>query len=369
MRKAILSSDFTVTETGIVITASLRRGGPPQLLESLSEAIRKFPEIKILIDLSKLEELDSLGASLLSELLVVGHLAGKDIDYVNGNDAVERGLDRFFYPAPEIRQEKERANIYADIGEGASSIYESAGELLLLISETFYWTFVSLWKGDGHRKGAITAQSLAIGVGAFPIVGLIAFLIGIVLVLQTADLLQQFGATIFIADGLVVAMFKEMGPLMTAILLAGRSGASIAAEISTMTVTEEIDALKTLALNPTRFIVVPKMWGMTLTIPMLSLMSSVIGVFGGLIVAVISLDLTPRAFLAEAVEALVLKDLITGTVKSLVFGWLIVILSAFYGFRTRGGPEAVGAATTKAVVAALFAVIVADAMLGLLFYL
>jgi len=362
-------SDFELTDDGVLIKTSLRHGGPPRLLDDLSKVVSNFHRTKVLIDLSQLEELDSLGGSLLSELLVNGHLAGKDIDYVKGNPAVERGLDRFLYPAPEIRQDSERSNIYVDLGEGASNLYESAGELLLLISETFYWTIVSLWRNEGHRKGAVTAQSLAIGVGSLPIVGLIAFLIGIVLVLQTADLLQQFGATIFIADGLVVAMFKEMGPLMTAILLAGRSGASIAAEISTMTVTEEIDALKTMALNPIRFIVVPKMWGMTLTIPFLSLMSSVIGVFGGLIIAVVSLDLTPRAFLVEAAEALIMKDIVTGFIKSLIFGWLIVILAAFFGFRTKGGPEAVGAATTNAVVAALFAVIVADAMLGLLFYL
>jgi len=363
------STDFVVTDEGITLKSSLRHGGPRQLLDDLSKAVAAFPRTKVLIDLSALSELDSLGASLLSELLVRGHLAEKDIDFVNGNEAVNRGLDRIFYPAPEIREDVEKTDIYSEIGGGASTLYDAAGELLLLISEVFYWTIFSLWRSEGHRKGAITAQSLAIGVGALPIVALIAFLIGIVLVLQTATLLQQFGATIFIADGLVVAMFKEMGPLMTAILLAGRSGASIAAEISTMTVTEEIDALKTLALNPTRFIVVPKMWGMTMTIPLLSLMCSVIGVFGGMIIAVVSLDLTPRAFLVEAAEALILKDLITGFIKSLVFGWLIVILAAFYGFRTKGGPEAVGAATTKAVVAALFAVIVADAGLGLLFYL
>ncbi len=361
--------DFTKTDTGFLIKTSLRHGGPPRLLEDLSKAVKLFPKVKVLIDLSSIDELDSLGASLLSELLVNGHLVGKDIDFVNGNEAVEKGLARFLYPAPEIRQDKVEESIYVELGEGASNLYESAGDLLFLVSETFYWTIVSLWKSEGHRKGAITAQALAIGVGSLPVVGLIAFLIGIVLVLQTADLLQQFGATIFIADGLVVAMFKEMGPLMTAILLAGRSGASIAAEISTMTVTEEIDALKTMALNPTRFLVVPKMWGMTLTIPLLSMICSVIGVFGGLIVAVVSLDLTPRAFLVEAAEALVMKDIVTGFIKSLIFGWLIVILAAFYGFRTKGGPEAVGAATTKAVVASLFAVIVADAMLGLLFYL
>lgn len=366
---ASLKGDIRVTADGILLTAALRHGGPPRLLDVLTGAVLSFPLQKVRIDLSELAEIDSLGASLLSELLVRGAVAGKDIDYVNANPTVEKGLDRFLYPAPEIRQAKDKVRPLEGLGGAAMSLWAAAGELLMLVSETVYWTIVSLWRGDGHRRGAITAQALAIGVGALPIVGLIAFLIGIVLVMQSADLLKQFGANIFIADGLVVAMFAEMGPLMTAILLAGRSGSSVAAEIATMTVTEEVDALRTLALNPIRFIVVPKIWGITLTMPLLSVLSSVIGVFGGFIVAVATMDLTPHAFLVEAAEALDGKDLITGVVKSFVFAWLIVILAAFYGFRVKGGPEAVGKATTQAVVAAIFAVIVADAGLGLLFYL
>jgi len=369
MTKRAAKTGFRETATGLEITVSLKQGGPPELLESLTAAVLAFPTQKVLVDLSQLTELDSLGASLLSELHVRSHTAGKDIDLIGGNEAVERGLDRFFFPAPAFRSERVAADPLAAIGSGAVSIWEQAGDLLVLTSETVYWTIVSLWKGEGHRKGAITAQALAIGVGSLPIVALICFLIGIVLVMQSASLLKQFGANIFIADGLVLGMFSEMGPLMTAILLAGRSGASIAAEIATMTVTEEIDALETLALNPIRFIVVPKVWGISLTMPLLSVIASVVGVFGGFMISILTLDLTPYAFLVEAMEALRAKDLITGMIKSLVFAWLIVILSAYFGFRVKGGPEAVGKATTQAVVAAIFAVIVADAVLGLVFYL
>jgi len=369
MTKRATDKGFRETSTGLEITASLKHGGQPQLLEDLTTAVLAFPTQKVLVDLSKLEELDSLGGSLLSELFVRSHTAGKDIDLIGGNEAVERGLDRFFFPAPAFRSEKVAADPLAMIGSGAVSFWEQIGDLLVLTSETVYWTIVSLWRGEGHRKGAITAQALAIGVGALPIVMLICFLIGIVLVMQSANLLKQFGATIFIADGLVLGMFSEMGPLMTAILLAGRSGASIAAEIATMTVTEEVDALETLALNPIRFIVVPKMWGISLTMPLISVIASVVGVFGGFLISVMTLDLTPYAFMVEAMEALRAKDLVTGMIKSLVFAWLIVILSAYFGFRVRGGPEAVGKATTQAVVAAIFAVIVADAVLGLVFYL
>ncbi len=367
-RKETLSS-FKVENSTIKICVSLKGGGPPRILDGLMKVVQSWQSNKVIIDLSEVEEIDSLGVSLLSELLVQAHLIGKDIDFINASPLVERNISAYFYPAPEIRLSKEKVKRTEKLGSGFIQLLDACGEFLYLVSETLYWTVVALWRGDGHRKGAISAQALAIGVGALPIVGTISFLIGIVLVLQSAGILKQFGANIFIADGLVVAMFAEMGPLMTAILLAGRSGAAIAAEIATMTVTEEIDALRTMALNPIRFVIVPKVWGISLTTPLLSIVASVIGVFGGFLVAVATMDLSPQSFLHQATNALVFKDMLSGFVKSLVFAFLIVVLAAFYGLRVKGGPEGVGRATTSAVVAAIFAVIVADAAIGLMFYL
>lgn len=359
----------TVREDTVLVEAPLRGGGPPNLLEELTTAVRsaRGPEVKI--DLSRQASIDSLGAALLAEVVVRARSGGKNVSLVGSSADVERGLERFFYPAPEVVVPAEPRRPVEELGAGALRLWDAAGDLALLTSEAVYWSIAALWRGEGHRRGAVTAQALQIGVGAFPIVALISFLVGIVMVLQSADFLRKFGAAILVADGLVLAMMREMGPLMTAILLAGRSGAAIAAEVATMTVSEEMDALRTMGLNPIRFVVVPKMWGITFTMPLLSVMASVIGVFGGFVVAVASLGLPPQAFFKEAVEALRGYDLFTGLAKGLVFAWLIVILATYFGMRVRGGAEGVGRATTSAVVATIFAVIVADAGLGLVFYL
>jgi len=360
---------FRIEPDTIRLLADLRRGGPPRLLDGLTEAVRKAEGNRVNIDLSALERLDSLGGSLLAELAVRGHLAGKEVHFTGASEAVSKGLARYYYPAPEIRLPRSRIGILEKLGQTVVSWFDEAGELLMLVSESVYWSVVALWRGDGHRKGAIEAQALAIGVGAFPIVALIAFLVGLILALQAAEQLRQFGANIYVADLVAISMMCEMGPLMTAILLAGRSGSAITAEIATMTVNEEIDALRTMGLNPIRYVVVPKIWGILLTAPLLSIMASVIGIFGGFIIAVTTLDLTPNSYILEATGSLYFIDLLSGFVKSLVFAALIVILAAYFGFRVKGGPEGVGRVTTQSVVASIFAVILADAALGLLFYL
>jgi phospholipid/cholesterol/gamma-HCH transport system permease protein len=360
---------FTVESGAIKLLADLRRGGPPRLLEGLTEVVKRSPSDRVALDLSALERIDSLGASLLAELVVRGRVLGKEIHFTGVSEGVESGLARYYYPAPEVREPWVKPYRIEALGQILVDAWEAAGDLLLLISETVYWTVVALWRGDGHRKGAVEAQALMIGVGAFPVVAMIALLMGLIMALQSAEQLRQFGANIYVADLIAISMMREMGPLMTAILLAGRSGSAIAAEIATMQVNEELDALRTMGLNPVRYVVVPKVWGILITAPLLSIMAGVIGIFGGFLIAVSSLDLTPRAFLVETATALYLKDLISGFVKTLVFALIIVILAAYFGFRVRGGAEGVGRVTTTSVVAAIFGVIIADAVLGLIFYL
>jgi phospholipid/cholesterol/gamma-HCH transport system permease protein len=369
MARVKKETGFTIEEGSIRLMTDLRRGGPPRLLENLCEAVRKTDGDRVILDLSNLKRLDSLGGSLLAELSVRGHIDGKQLHFTGVSEEVEKGLSRYYFPSPELRVPIQKTRIIDELGTKTVELWESVGDLLLLVSETIYWSIIALWHGDGHRKGAVEAQALAIGVGALPVIATISFLVGLVLALQSAAQLRQFGANIFVADLIAISMTREMGPLMTAILLAGRSGSAIAAEIATMQVNEEIDALRTMGLNPIRYVVVPKVWGIILTAPLLSIMATVIGIAGGFIIAVTSLDLSPQAFLAEAASALQLIDIISGTVKSLVFAVLIVILAAYYGFRVKGGPEGVGRVTTTSVVVSIFAVIVADAILGLLFYL
>ncbi len=353
----------------VSLIGSLQHGGPKDIFDKLIKILDQIKEKEIKLDLSELTSLDSLGASLLAELDARARVTGKSIRFVHASDEIEHSLEQYYFPSPEVKHETVRKDAIVSIGEKAFEFLYAMGGLILIVSESVFWTISSIWRSRGHRKGAIIAQALAIGVGALPVISVISFLIGIVLALQSAEQLRQFGANIFVADLVVISMAREMGPLMTAILLAGRSGASIAAEISSMTVNEETDALVTMGIKPIRYIVVPKIIGIVMTAPLLSLLATLIGIFGGFLVAIQALDLTPQSFLLEAQSALYLKDIVTGLVKSVVFAWLIVILAAFFGFRVTGGPEGVGRATTKAVVASIFAVIVADAALGLLFYL
>lgn len=361
--------NFKIANGNICLLSDLRRGGPPRLLDNLTEAVKRSKVERVNVDLSNLDRLDSLGGSLLAELSVRGHIAGKEVHFIGVSDAVEAGLARYYYPAPEIRLPIEKSYPVENLGKKMAELWEDAGDLFLMVSESIYWSIIALWRGDGHRKGAIEAQALAIGVGALPVVGLIAFLIGLILALQSAAQLRQFGANIFVADLVAISMTVEMGPLMTAILLAGRSGSAITAEIATMQVNEEIDALRTMGLNPIRYVVVPKVWGILLTAPLLTAMASVLGIMGGFVIAVTSLDLTPVSYFTEVTTALYLKDIISGMVKSVVFATIIVVLASYFGFRVKGGAEGVGRVTTTSVVISIFSVIVADALLGLLFYL
>jgi phospholipid/cholesterol/gamma-HCH transport system permease protein len=164
-----------------------------------------------------------------------------------------------------------------------------------------------------------------------------------------------------------IGMIKELGPLLTAIIISGRNGSSTTAEIATMVVGEEIDALRTMGLNPVQFVVVPKFWAMTLTMPFLSLCATVVGVFGGYAVAIVYLGISSSLFIGELLRNVVLIDVVENIIKSVVFAWLIIWIGAFHGFKVKGGAEEVGRETTASVVTGIFIVIVADAVFSFIF--
>jgi phospholipid/cholesterol/gamma-HCH transport system permease protein len=227
----------------------------------------------------------------------------------------------------------------------------------------------SLFWQRGMRPGEFARNVQSIGLSALPILGLVMFLIGFITALQSAAQLRLVGANIFVADLLAVGITAEMGPLMTAILVAGRSGSAIASEIATMKYTEELDALKTLGANPVRFVMVPKLWAMIFVMPILTLFADAMGIMGGTLIAMSYLDLSFDAFWLNLVKALQLEFLINGTVKSLVFGTLITGVACIQGIRFKGGADGVGRATTAAVVVSIFAIIMANSLLSLIFYM
>jgi phospholipid/cholesterol/gamma-HCH transport system permease protein len=205
------------------------------------------------------------------------------------------------------------------------------------------------------------------GFDVLLIVGLLSFLLGIVVAYQGADQLRQYGANIFIADLVGLSMLREFAPLITAIIIAGRSGSAYAAQIGTMSVTEEVDALRTLGIEPLDLLVLPKILALSIALPLLTVFADVLGVFGGMLMAHAQLGVGFDEFLERFVKAVSVTAYLVGICKAPVFAIIIAVIGCFQGFRTRGGADSVGRQTTRSVVQSIFLVIVADALFSVAF--
>ena len=204
-----------------------------------------------------------------------------------------------------------------------------------------------------------------VGVEGLPIISLIALLLGLILAFMSALQLKQFGANIYVASLLAISMVRELGPIMTAILVAGRSGSAFAAEIGTMKVNEEVDALTVMGMEPMYFLALPKVIASMAVVPLLTIYADLLGIIGGLIVGITMLDLTVYAYIQETKWILTVFDFTSSFVKSLVFAFVVSVIGCQRGFQVRGGAAAVGTATTSAVVAAIFLIIVVDSVFAI----
>ena len=262
----------------------------------------------------------------------------------------------------------ENVSFFESKVEEVNDFFDQIKSFIVLSADTFFYSIRAIFRSDGRRSGSIYEQINLMGNNAIGIVALLSILIGLILSLQSAAQLQQFGADIFIVDLIVISMISEMGPMITAIIVAGRSGSSIAAEISTMQITEELDALKVMALNPLKYVVAPKMIAMTISLPILTILANFVGIFGGFIVSILYLGLNPEIVVERALSVMTLHQWWISTIKSILFSWVIVLVGTHFGFNVKGGAEGVGKATTAAVVASIFSVIMINALLSLIFY-
>lgn len=242
------------------------------------------------------------------------------------------------------------------------------GSLATLAARAAYFTFVAPFKGKPARVQRAISQAMEVGVRALPILSLITFFIGLILALQAAYELRRFGAMAFVASAVALSMTRELGPLITAIIVIGRSGSAFAAEIGTMKVTEEIDALETMAIDPVGFLVAPKFVAMIIMVPCLTIWANFMGILGGALFGVLKADFTFQRYVSASLDALFLRDVVTGLIKSFMFGITITAVGCLEGFNTGGGAEQVGRSTTKAVVASIFLVILVDLIFTMLFF-
>lgn len=328
----------------------------------------KQAEEEFVLDFNNVKQMDSAGAVFIQRFLDQMKRRNIAVQTIHIPPEIQRTLQLFHKATFKPDEPRPKDPFLARVGEGAYQLFSNFTESLVLFSDIFYWTFIAFFKKRLRRKGEVINQSILVGVNALPIVALIAFLIGFILALQSAAQLRQFGANIFVADLVAVAMVSEMGPLITAILVAGRSGSAITAEIATMKVSEEIDALTVMGVNPLPYLIVPKFYALLITLPLLTIFANFIGIIGGAIIGFTYLQIDIIPFFKEVISALRYKEIYTGLVKSFTFAVIILLTATFFGFKAKGGAEGVGKATTSSVVAAIFFVIVADSILGLIFY-
>ena len=313
------------------------------------------------VDLSGVSEADAVGASALAALLDLAEGGRGDLHITQLSAAVAAQLEHV--PAEPTPSRLEHEGFLSRMGGGAEKAWQGFVAMLVFMSDAFFGCLVGLFTVRNRRRGAVWRDALSIGVDALPVVATIGLILGLILAFQGGHLLKDFGTSIYVANLVGRGMVREFAPLMTAIVVAGRSGAAIAAEIGAMKNNEELDALTVTGIEPVRYLVVPKLYAVTVTLPILSIMSSLVSIIGGFIIGVTYLQLGPNQYINQTIQAVSINDLANCLFKSVIFGWLIVAIGAFMGFRVERGAEGVGRAATRAVVVAIFAIIFADGVI------
>ncbi len=344
--------------------------GSLRLFASETDALmNQMAPRKLLVDLASVEYLDSAGALGLLEL--EGRAEARSIpfqfDHVTEEAKRIMGLiDRKALTMKPLVSEK-KSNIIEKIGEASLKILNDLVSVLTFLGDLITALIYSFIHPRSIRWEDLLFYMKRAGMEGLAIVGLINFLLGLIIAFMSSLQLKQFGANIYVAQLVGVAMVTELGPIMTAIIVAGRSGSAFAAEIGTMKVNEEVDALVSMGFDPTRFLAVPKVLAAMLVVPVLTVYADFFGIVGGSVVGVLGLDLTLYTYAQETMKVISIADIVKSLIKSVVFAVMIAGIGCQRGFQVRGGAEAVGSATTSAVVAAIFLIIVADSAFAILF--
>ena len=351
-------------------------GGPdsrpalPGQLEEIRRALRQAPTgARLVLDFGAVQQLNSLEVASLLQLVAERHARGCEVRFVGLSAGLRQafsGLEDDLLGPPRVVHS--RLSSVEHLGDQTLALLTTGRRLLDMIGELAYCLCVAPWHGKGVKWDRTGEQIVKIGIEGIPIVSFLSFLVGAVLALNAASQLRQFGAAIYIANLVGVSMAREMAPLITAVIVAGRSGSAISAELGTMVVSEEIDAMRTMALSPARFLLLPRVVALLCAVPCLTILSNLAGIFGGYWVGVLLLGLGSRNYIQQTGQALLMSDLVTGMVKSVVFAGLIGLVACYRGMYVRGGAEGVGTNTTASVVTSIVLCILADAVFTTLFF-
>jgi phospholipid/cholesterol/gamma-HCH transport system permease protein len=258
---------------------------------------------------------------------------------------------------------------FEKIGSAVLGTVSSVVEVVGLLFDTVYWLIVGPFKRKFAKRDGIFYQMVFVGNGSLIIAVFVAFFTGIVIAMQSAYQLQRFGANIYVAPMVAISIARELGPVLTALVVTGRVGAAIAAELGTMKVSEQIEALETMALNPIRFLVIPRFLALLIMLPCLTVIADLMGILGGFLVGVFNLKLDPYRYLTFSFKYMAWKDVYTGLIKSVTFAIIIAMVGCYMGLKTKGGAEGVGKATTLSVVTSFILIILFDCIwTGIFFF-
>ena len=354
-------------ERGGEITLGIRgRIALENLAEVMSETetiMERISPAGLVTDLSGIKYIDSAGALTLWQIrnkAVSRSIAFRFINMSEETKGIMDLVDPEALTITPLISERKTTGFFEEVGDVTLRLVNDFVSIMIFLGELVSGMAYSLLHPRSVRWSEVLFYMKRAGVDGLPIVGLIGFLLGFVIALMAFQQLRQFGGNTFVASVVAVAMVKEFGPIMTAILVAGRTGSSFAAEIGTMKVNEEVDALITMGLDTTRFLAIPKVLATMLVVPLLTLYSDTLGILGGMVIGTSIAHLTTSAYIEQIPKSIDVIDIVGSLVKSLIFAIIISTVGCQRGFKVRGGAEGVGASTTSAVVAAIFLVIVTD---------
>ncbi|MFH2059116.1 MAG: MlaE family lipid ABC transporter permease subunit [Pseudomonadota bacterium] len=338
--------------------------------QEISSAVQACTTPQLTIDIEKTDYLDTAGATFLSHLEHLAQKKGiKTFSIINLTTAYSSLLD--------LARDVRKTAIPDKNSQGLSFVETNGQWLSRLLSETqdfityigqITWALIHSFRHPGAIRWSDTIGiAERAGVDALPIVALVSFIVGLVMAFQAAIPMRMFGAELYVSNLIGIAMVRELGPLMTAIVLAGRSASAFAAEIGTMRVNEEIDALTVMGIDPIKFLIVPRIIASTIMTPLLTLFANLMGILGGALV-ITSLGYPIISYYNQIASFVKLNDLTGGLVKCFVFGILIAATGCIRGYQTKGGPSAVGESTTRAVVTAIILIAVFDGIFSIIYY-
>ena len=353
----------------ITIVGRLDSASTSSIWQKAMDALEEASSKSVVVDTAGVDYCDGTGIGLLVELTLRQRKAGGELEITGLRTEFQRLMD-MFDPAEFEKTQIEKpykARLPEEVGRAAFTIWDNIRSQITFLGELI----VALVSAVGNPRRVRWKDAFLIaetgGVNALPIIALISFLIGLIMAFQAAIPMRQFGAEIFVADLIALSTLRELGPLMTAIVMAGRTSAAFAAELGTMKVNEEIDAMSTMGLDPVRFLVVTRVIAILIMMPLLTIFANLLGIIGGSVV-LLSLGYPLVTYVDRIIISASYVDLLGGLFKSLAFGLIVAGIGCSRGLQTKTGASAVGVSTTKAVVSGFILIIITDGIFSVVYF-